>query len=94
MTMEEYRILVGFHQEVYKSRDKAWHDSHIKRKNFKEGELVLMYDSKSLQQPGKIKMRWLGPYEVKTFTDGGDVHLKDLGGTNQRDDQWELTEDV
>jgi stalled ribosome rescue protein Dom34 len=54
MIMEEDMILEGFHQEVQKERDKAWHDRHIKRKNFKEGDLVLMYDSKSLQHPGKL----------------------------------------
>jgi transposase InsO family protein len=48
MIMEEDRILAWFHQEVQKERDKSWHDRHIKRKNFKEGNLVLMYDSKSL----------------------------------------------
>jgi hypothetical protein len=36
MNMEEDRILVGFHQEVKKERDKSWHDKHIKRRNFKE----------------------------------------------------------
>jgi hypothetical protein len=81
MIMEEDKIIVGFHQEVQKGRDKAWHDRHIKRKNFKEGDLVLMYDNKSLQHPGKLRMHWLGPYKVKTITYGGDVQLKDLGGT-------------
>jgi hypothetical protein len=33
------------------------------------------------QHPGKFRMHWLGPYEVKTVTDGGSVQLKDLGGT-------------
>ena len=48
MEMEEYRILEGFHQELQKSRDKSWHDRHIKRKRFKEGDLVFVYDSKFL----------------------------------------------
>jgi hypothetical protein len=48
MIMEEYRILAGFQQEVHKARDKDWHDKHIKRKFFKEGDLVLVYKSKSL----------------------------------------------
>jgi hypothetical protein len=69
MLMEDYRILVGFHKEVQKARDKSWHDRHIKRKIFKEGDLVLVYNSKSLQHPRKIKMHWLGPYEVKTVRD-------------------------
>jgi hypothetical protein len=51
--------------------DKSWHDRHIKRKTFKEGDLVLMYDSKSLQHPRKLKMHWLGPYKVKIVIDGG-----------------------
>jgi transposase InsO family protein len=40
MEMEEDRILAGFHQEVQKARDKSWHDRHIKKKSFKEGDLV------------------------------------------------------
>ena len=73
MIMEEDRILAGFHQEVQKTSDKAWHDKHIKRKDSKEGDLVLVYDNKSLQHPGKLIMHWLGSYEVKTVTDGGAI---------------------
>jgi hypothetical protein len=78
--MEEDRILVGFHQEVQKERDKSWHDRHIKRKIFKEGDLVLLYDSKFLQNPGKFIIHWLGPYEVKILIDVGSIQLKDLEG--------------
>jgi hypothetical protein len=80
----EEGILAGLHQQVHKSRDKAWHDYHIKRKTFKEGYLVLLYDSKALQHPGKLRMHWLGPYEVKTITDGGVVQLRDLAGIDLR----------
>jgi hypothetical protein len=69
MFMEEDRILAGFHQEVQKAREKAWNDRHIKRKIFKEGDLVLVYDSKSLQHPGKLRMHWLLSYEVNTVTE-------------------------
>jgi hypothetical protein len=41
---------------------------------------VLMYDSKSFEHPRKLRMLWLGPYEVKIVTDGGDAQLNDLGG--------------
>jgi hypothetical protein len=78
--MEEDRILAGFHQEVKKARDKCWHDRHIKRKNFKEGDLVLLYENKFFQHPGKFRMHWLGPYELNIITDGGSVQLKDLVG--------------
>jgi hypothetical protein len=73
LTMEEDRILVGFHQQVNKEREKSWHDRHIKKKMFKEEDLVLMYDSKSFQHPRKLKMHWLGRYKVKYVTDGGSI---------------------
>jgi hypothetical protein len=71
MEMEEDNIMAGFHQEVHKVRDKAWHERHIKKNIFKEGDLVLLYASNCFQHPGKFRMHWLGPYEVKIVTDGG-----------------------
>jgi hypothetical protein len=73
MTMEEDHILAGFHQQVQKGRDKSWHDRQIKNKTFKEGKLVLIYDNKSFQHQGNIRIYWLGPYKVKYVTDGVDV---------------------
>jgi hypothetical protein len=43
-----------------------------------------MYDNKSLQHPRKIRIHWLGPYEVKFVTYGGVAWLKDLSGTELR----------
>jgi hypothetical protein len=51
MEMEEDRILAVFHQKVQKERDKSW---YMTVKSFKEGDLVLVYDSKFLQHPGKF----------------------------------------
>jgi hypothetical protein len=65
MEMEEDRILVGFYQEVQKTRDKVWHYKNIRWKSFKEGDLLLVYDNKFLQYLGKFRMHWLGPYDVE-----------------------------
>ena len=51
---------------------------------FKEGDLVLMYDNKSFHHPRKLRMHWLGPYVVKSVTDGGDVQLRELSGVELR----------
>jgi hypothetical protein len=67
LSMDKDRILARFHQQVQKARDKSWHNQHIEKKKFKEGYLVLLYDSKSFQHPGKLRMHWLGPYEVKSI---------------------------
>ena len=40
---DEDRFIAGFHQQVQKEREKAWHDRHIKQKTFKVGDLVLLY---------------------------------------------------
>jgi hypothetical protein len=36
MELEEDMIMDGFHQEVQKEKEKAWHDRHIKKKFFKK----------------------------------------------------------
>jgi len=46
LMLEEDHFLVGFHQQVQKAREKAWHNHHNKQRTFKSGDLVLMYDSK------------------------------------------------
>jgi cell division septum initiation protein DivIVA len=52
--LEEDIFIVGFHQHVHKEREKAYHDRHIKKKSFKKGDLVLVYDSKFMNHSGKF----------------------------------------
>ena len=78
--LEEERFIAGFHQNVEKQRQKAWHDRHIKNEQFTAGGLVLMYDNKIFKHPGKLKTHWLGPYVVKENIDGGAVKLEKLDG--------------
>jgi hypothetical protein len=72
--------MAGFHQQVQKEREKAYHDRHSKKKAFKPGDLVLVYDSKFITHPGKFRMHWLGPYEITYVTEGGATQLKTLKG--------------
>jgi predicted SnoaL-like aldol condensation-catalyzing enzyme len=69
--LEEDRFVARFHQQVQKEREKAYHDRNIKKKAFKQGDLVMVYDSKFMKHPGKFKTHWLGPYEVAHVTEGG-----------------------
>jgi hypothetical protein len=78
--LEEDIFIAGFHQQVQKEREKAYHDRHIKKKAFKQGDLVLAYDSKFMKHPGKFRTHWLGPYEVSYVTEGGASQLKTLNG--------------
>jgi hypothetical protein len=73
MELEEDRFIVGFHQQVQKGQEKAYHDKHIKKKAFKQGDLVLLYDKKFMKHPRKFRTHWLGPFEVVYVTEGGAV---------------------
>jgi hypothetical protein len=71
MELEEDRFIAGFHQQVQKEREKGYHDRHIKKKAFKQGDLVLLYDSNFMKHPRKFRTHWLGPFEVAYVTEGG-----------------------
>ena len=65
---------------MHKERERAYHDRHIKKKAFRQGDMVLVYDNKLIKHPGKFRTHLLGPYEVAYVTEGGDVFLKTLNG--------------
>jgi hypothetical protein len=69
--LEEDRFIGGFHQQVQKEREKAYHERHIKKKEFKKGDLVLVYESKFIKHPRKFRTHWLGPYEIAYVIEGG-----------------------
>ena len=79
--MEEEHFIVGFHQNMEKQWQKAWHDRHIRTKQFKVNRLVLMYENKFFKHLGKLKTHWLGPYVVACMTEVGAIKLHKLDGT-------------
>ena len=50
--------------KLYKDHTKLWHDKHLLKKEFHEGEFVLLYNSRLKLFPGKLKSRWSGPFKV------------------------------
>ncbi|XP_048489732.2 uncharacterized protein LOC125491687 [Beta vulgaris subsp. vulgaris] len=78
--LEELRMNAYDCASVYKARTKEMHDKHINKKEFHEGDKVLLYNSRLKLFPGKLKSRWSGPFEVKTVFPHGAVEVcgKDL----------------
>jgi len=62
---------------TYKEKNKDWHDRRILRKDFKEGDKVLLYTSHLRLFPGKLKSRWTGPYIVHKVHPHGAIELHD-----------------
>ena len=58
--LEEMRNDAYFNSKIAKDKLKKWHDQLIARKNFNQGDQVLLYDSKFHIFPGQaqIKMDW------------------------------------
>ena len=52
-----------------------WHDKTIKHKQFQKGNWALLYDSRFEKFQGKLRTRWLGPYEVDVVFPNGTVRL-------------------
>ena len=66
--LEELRNEAYDNSRIYKDNTKKWHDQKIIRKEFKVGELVLLYNSRLINFPRKLKSRWSGPYTVVAAT--------------------------
>ncbi|XP_015954918.1 uncharacterized protein LOC107479290 [Arachis duranensis] len=62
---------------IYKEKTKAFHDHHIQKKDFKEGDKVFLYNSRLRFMPGKLRSRWKGPFKVKEIKPYGVVELFD-----------------
>ncbi|XP_058007938.1 uncharacterized protein LOC131182408 [Hevea brasiliensis] len=62
--LEEIRLDAYENAKIFKERTRFWHYKYIKRKEFKEGDQVLLYNSKFRLFPGKLKSRWSGPFKV------------------------------
>ncbi|XP_073279512.1 uncharacterized protein [Primulina huaijiensis] len=62
---------------VYLERTKLAPDKRITSREFKEGEAVLLYNSKLRLFPGKLKSRWTSPYMITKVFLLGDITVRD-----------------
>jgi len=68
--------LDAIHQTTMIQQQKIrWHDKTIKQKQFQKGNWALLYDSRFENFQGKLRTRWLGPYEVDVVFPNGTVRL-------------------
>ncbi|XP_010248063.1 PREDICTED: uncharacterized protein LOC104590992, partial [Nelumbo nucifera] len=80
--LDEWRNHAYENARTYKEKTKAWYDSRIAGKEFKEGDKVLLFNSRLMLFPGKLKTRWSGPFEVaKVFLYGAIELHNDDGST-------------
>ncbi|GKA66827.1 reverse transcriptase domain-containing protein [Tanacetum coccineum] len=74
--LDELRYQAYENSRLYKERTKVWHDRKLRmRKEFKQGNKVLLFHSKYKFKQPKLRSRWLGPYVVKHQYPSGYVEL-------------------
>ena len=78
--LDELRMNAYENAKLYKDRTKLWHDRHLSKKEFQEGELVLLFNSRLKLFPGKLKSRWSGPFKVVKVYPHGAVDLANAKG--------------
>ena len=78
--LKELRNEAYDNARIYKDKTKKWHDQRILRKEFGEGEQVLLFNSRLKLFPGKLNSKWSGPYTVVSSNTFGAVTLKDDTG--------------
>ncbi|XP_048601441.1 uncharacterized protein LOC125580645 [Brassica napus] len=73
--LDEIRLEAFESSKIYKEKTKALHDKHILKRDFKEGNQVLLYNSRLKLFPGKLKSRWSGPFKIKEVKPYGAIVL-------------------
>ncbi|WCJ22553.1 Gag-Pol polyprotein [Euphorbia peplus] len=73
--LEEFRLFSFENAVKYKEKTKMWHDKRIQKKEFQEGQQVLLYNSRLRLFPGKLKSRWSGPFQVSKVFPYGAVEI-------------------
>ncbi|XP_074299537.1 uncharacterized protein LOC141630661 [Silene latifolia] len=61
---------------IYKAKTQSWHDNMISRKTFEVGQSVLLFQSRFRIFSGKLRSRWMGPYEVVKVYVYGAIDIK------------------
>ena len=74
--LEEFWNQTYANAKIYKDQTKKWHDRRIQRKEFWEGQLVLLYNSRLKLFPGKLRSKWSGPFVIHKVFPHGAIELK------------------
>ncbi|XP_070029736.1 uncharacterized protein [Nicotiana sylvestris] len=74
--LDEFRYHSYTSSSLYKDKMKYLYDKYIWNKEFKEGDLMLLFNSWLRMFPRKLKSKWSGPFEVVGVTPFGALDLK------------------
>ena len=78
--LDEVRTQAYLNMATIQKWRKTYYDSKMKSKTLTVDDLVLLYNNRFQKFPGKFKLHWMGPYQVKIPHDNGSFDLVDFEG--------------
>ncbi|XP_021719923.1 uncharacterized protein LOC110687584 [Chenopodium quinoa] len=78
--LDELRLEAYESSKLYKEKTKRWHDKNLVRREFKEGDQGLLFNSRLRLFPGKLRFRWSGPFKIKKVHPYGTIELENARG--------------
>ncbi|XP_070048838.1 uncharacterized protein [Nicotiana tomentosiformis] len=79
--MEEFRFHAYENAAMYKERMKFVHDKKILKREFKSGDLVLLFNSRLKFFSSKLTSKWSGPFKGESVSSYGAIELESEDGT-------------
>ncbi|XP_062119164.1 uncharacterized protein LOC133832903 [Humulus lupulus] len=73
--LDEFRNEAYENAETYKENSKEFHDKRIIRKDFQQGDKVLLFNSRLKLFPGKLMSRWYRPFIFVVLLPYGAVRI-------------------
>ena len=73
--LDEWRNEAYESARMFKEKVKIWHDKKIKRKEFKVGDQLLLYNSRFNFSAGKLASKWQGPLVIQEVYRSGAIRL-------------------
>jgi hypothetical protein len=88
--LEEMRLKAYENASIYKERIKRWYDKRLEKKEFKEGDKILLYNLRfKTFRKGKLQSKWDEPYVVHSVLSNGAVTIMDVKGDQYKvNGQW------
>ncbi|XP_038885829.1 uncharacterized protein LOC120076124 [Benincasa hispida] len=76
--LKELHLEDSKNSRLYKEKKKLIHDKGLAKKECRVGQKVLLYNSHLLLMPGKLKSKWLSPFETINVFPYGVVENRSL----------------
>jgi hypothetical protein len=83
-SLDEWRTQAYENAKFFKEKVKRWHDKRIQKREFKVGELVLLYNYRLRFFARIFLSKWEGPYVIEEVYHSGAIKINNPEWTNLR----------